>query len=455
MNRIFLLFALSLLGILPCFCQNLDSKAALYQLALGPVSHREIWVSCVLPENITEATAHLTDDSTGKVAIYRSAAATMPDQTKGHTFKLTSLTPGHTYRGVIKWGGKEELAFGPFKTQAIWEYRTPAPDFSFLLGSCFYVNDTPFDRPGKAYGGDTRILDVMAKDTADFQIWGGDNLYFREADFSSPSGLIDRYQHSFGNAGMATLRATRPSIAIWDDHDYGSNDSDRNFVLAPTATELFKTFWPSPYYKAGCGSVYSYNDCDFFLMDDRSFRAPNKLADSIGNAPNTNKPYLGSVQMQWLTDGLLNSNAPFKFVVIGNQVVNNHNKYECYAHFDHERQQLYQFIADNKINGVIFLSGDRHHTDLLSYESPVAGSYPLYDFTCSAVLSGTHKIKSGDPEFALKEREDGALFLDNNYARLTIKGAKGKRLLLIDVKDATGKKVFEWSVSETLLRWGN
>jgi len=40
-----------------------------------------------------------------------------------------------------------------FQTQALWQYRKDPPSFSFIYGSCNYINEAETDRPGRPYGG--------------------------------------------------------------------------------------------------------------------------------------------------------------------------------------------------------------------------------------------------------------------------------------------------------------
>jgi alkaline phosphatase D len=80
-----------------------------------------------------------------------------------------------TYQYKIIVDGKTVSSTNEFTTKDLWQWRKPAPDFSFLTGSCAYTNDFVFDRPGKPYGGDSSIFETMAKEKASFMLWLGDN----------------------------------------------------------------------------------------------------------------------------------------------------------------------------------------------------------------------------------------------------------------------------------------
>ncbi len=61
--------------------------------------------------------------------------------------QLINLDPSTVYEYEIitdKVAAKKSV----FKTKSLWQYRTPAPDFTFLTGSCAYFNEEGFDRPG-------------------------------------------------------------------------------------------------------------------------------------------------------------------------------------------------------------------------------------------------------------------------------------------------------------------
>ena len=69
--------------------------------------------------------------------------------------ELGGLEMGCRYNYQFILNHIKSKAAGAFRTKDLWEWRKPAPDFSFLTGSCAYFNDPEYDRPGKPYGGDS------------------------------------------------------------------------------------------------------------------------------------------------------------------------------------------------------------------------------------------------------------------------------------------------------------
>lgn len=70
---------------------------------------------------------------------------------------------------------------------------------------------------------------------------------------------------------------------------------------------------------------------------------------------------LGARQLQWLKDGLSASKAEFKIVACGSEW-QTLTQPDCWLSFARERQEIFDHITSNKIDGVVLLSGDRHFT---------------------------------------------------------------------------------------------
>jgi alkaline phosphatase D len=197
----------------------------------------------------------------------------------------------------------------------------------------------------------------------------------------------------------------------------------------------------------GIYTQYSYGDADFFLLDDRWWRSADYERDSINGKPNPNKVMLGREQLDWLKTALLSSNAPFKIIAVGSQVLNPVSPFDRWLDFPAEYYEFMNFLKEYSVNGVVFLTGDRHHSEIIKVDRP--GTYPLYDITVSPLTSATHVF--GGVE---KNNPFRVLGVDqkHNYGKLSISGPKGSRILKVEYMGTKGDKLAEWSVSEKELK---
>jgi alkaline phosphatase D len=354
-----------------------------------------------------------------------------------------------TYQYKIIIDGKAVTATNEFTTKDLWQWRKPAPDFSFLAGSCAYTNDFVFDRPGKPYGGDSSIFETMAKEKASFMLWLGDNWYTREVDYFSTWGLWYRAQHTRRQPVLQKFLKAMPHYAIWDDHDYGPNDIGKQYILKEISKKIFDNYWANPSSGEngeGIYTTFSYGDVDFFLMDNRWWRSSDRMKDSVNGQPNPEKQMYGQKQMQWLKNYLLHSNASFKIIATGSQVLNPLSTKDKLLFFPSEYYELTNFISSNNIEGVLFLTGDRHHSEIIRVERP--GTYPLYDITVSSLTAGV--VPFVGPEANSPYR---LLGVDkHNYGRLSFSGTRGERRLTVEYFDTKGTKLGDWSIGEKDLK---
>ncbi len=361
---------------------------------------------------------------------------TTPDQARVARILIDGLTPGTTYAYQLFIDSEQvhlpyELSFS---TQSLWQWRTDPPDFTVAIGSCLYVNETRWDRPGTPYGSEYEILTTIAAADPDAMIWLGDNTYYREVDWNTVSGLRHRWSHTRSLPELQPLLATAHHYFLWDDHDYGPDNSDRTYRLRTEALENHILFTANQTYGTletpGAFGRFEWADVEFILLDDRFHRSPN-LTDDRDPA----KTMWGDGQFRWLKDVLLNSRAPFKFVVNGNQVLNPIVQHEGLAHFAREYDELLRFIRSNRIPGVVFISGDRHMTELIRLEDSTF--YPLYDFTSSALTAGISSPRG--PEINNPYRVPGTLVSDaHSFGLLRVHGPRTDRTLTLECRDVSG-----------------
>ncbi len=331
------------------------------------------------------------------------------------------------------------------QTQLLWQWRTDPPKIKFAFGSCVYVNEEKDDRAGKGYGSDYEIFTAIYKENVDFMVWGGDNTYLREPDWGSRSGIMHRYTHTRSLPEMQPLLATVHNYATWDDHDFGPNDSDYTFWNKDITTEAFQLFWHSQNTNNIEGannvvSTFAWGDAQFFMLDNRTFRQAQDYQAE-------NKSYFGEKQVQWLIESLVASKAPFKFVVVGAQVLNESAIFENYATYKEERQKVLDAIQKQNIEGVIFLTGDRHHSVITKMERE--NDYPLYDFTSSSLTAGSATPKEDENPTAIKE---SFIVGKHNYAVIEIEGKRKERILKIIYKDKDGKDLYSLTIKEDELK---
>lgn len=362
-----------------------------------------------------------------------------------YTAKLLAdqVQPGEHYTYRLFINGEAVVLGYPteFTAQEIWRWRGDPPTFRVALGSCNYINETAYDRPGNGYGSEYEIFTSIDKKNPDLMIHLGDNTYLREPDWYTKTGYHHRYTHTRSLPEMQPLLARTHHYATWDDHDYGPNNSDRTWVQKELAKATFDAFWgnltsglptsEAESGSAGITSTFRYNDTDFFLLDNRSFRTPND------QERNDNKTVLGQAQLEWLIESLVFSNSPWKMVCIGGQVLNTARSGETYVNLaPEELDYLLRRITEENISGVVFLTGDRHHTELS--ERKLENGKMIYDLTISSLTAGTGAERSEKNNY----RVDGTLAVEHNFGVLTFSGPLRSRELKVEVFDTEGVEIW-------------
>ncbi|MCF8302307.1 MAG: alkaline phosphatase family protein [Bacteroidales bacterium] len=349
-----------------------------------------------------------------------------------------SVEPGNQY-GYELYINNRKMEFmykTEFQTQTLWQWRTDPPDFRFAAGSCAYFNEKEYDRPGEPYGNGYDIFMSILRKDPNFMLWMGDNVYLREADWNTRTGILHRYTHDRATPQLQPLLASVHHYAIWDDHDYGPNNSNRSWWNKEDTYEAFKLFWANPSYgiddMEGAITFFEWNDMDFFLLDNRTYRTPN-----YRNEPG--KTILGEEQLQWLFDALTYSRSPYKFVVMGGQFLNTSGQGETYSNygFEKERQRIIDFIYEQGIQGVVFLTGDRHHSELSILKKE--NKPTIWDLTLSSLTAGPHTTADEETNTL---QVDGTLVMERNFGMVDVKGPRKDRKLIITVFDTQGEELW-------------
>jgi alkaline phosphatase D len=336
--------------------------------------------------------------------------------------KIDQLQPGSKYNYELFINDNKVFFNYPLEFQT--NSHDSAFDFKIALGSCaVHSRDTSI----------THIYESIASKKPDLMLWLGDNIYLDELHWDSIGNIMKEYTANRSLSQMQPLLAATHHYAIWDDHDYGPDNSDSCFYNKKISREAFKNFWANPSFGInGCGITTSFrwNDVDFFLMDDRYNRAPDKQKSKA-------KSYLGPDQVNWLINSLRNSKARFKIIVIGNQVINKMPfEKENYSSYKLERKSLFRQIKDSRIEGILFISGDRHFSEISKLKRK--GTYPLYDLTVSPLTSGPVTTRFNFNTHRVRE----SLISKRNFAILEFYGSGSGRSMKINYFDTQGALLY-------------
>lgn len=308
-------------------------------------------------------------------------------------------------------------------------------DFSFLAGSCAYIG-TGFNRVLKPFNSLT-IFQHMKNDNADFMLWMGDNLYYVLQRHNYKAQLKRNIKTRL-NKKLSAFLHSKQQYAIWDDHDYGTNNSDATFKYKSSSLSVFQQFWPNPENETHNYFTFKKSDCQFFMLDDRYFNEKENIV-------------LGKQQLDWLKQELLSSTGTFKFIGIGIQAINPLSTMECFRKAGQEYHELIEFIREHKISGVLFISGDRHHAELIKVEEE--NLYPLYDFTTSPLTMYPVKISKRNPEFSNPFKVAGTYFPSYNYGKISVSGAPENRKCILELKDKNGNQVWKHEIFANELKF--
>lgn len=296
------------------------------------------------------------------------------------------------------------------------------------------------------------ILNTINQEQADLFVFLGDNVY---GDTEDMAELKAKYQKLGNNSGFKQLQATTEVIATWDDHDFGENDAGAEYPKKEESKQIMLDFWGEPKdsqrYKQedGIYTSYMYGKGDktvhVILLDLRYNRDPiNKVSNltyitkrkfnNMGPYSPSEDPkasMLGESQWQWFEQELKKP-ATLKLIGSSLQLLPDFTGWEAWANFPADRNRLFNIIRQQKINGVMLLSGDTHWGELSKYNEDMP--YPLWEVTSSGL---TEEWKEVSPN----KHRIGNYTHKINYGFLELDWDRADPRIAFGLKDVEGKVI--------------
>jgi len=292
--------------------------------------------------------------------------------------RVADLEPKTTYRYQLLVDG--EAVFGERPTFTTYPATGEPGRSTVVFGAC-----------SRYIPANEGIWRTIEKRKPDAFLTLGDNVYI-DAPRRYGKQRLHYYRRQM-RPEYQRLTARTPVYAIWDDHDFGKNDvsgglDPRKPRWKPRVWRVFKRNWNNPAYGGGParpGSWFDFRigDVHFIMTDGRYYRDFSQGT------------MLGPAQKRWLKQTLRESEATFKVIASGTLWTRHADKggADSWWGVQEEREEIFNFIADHSIPGVLLISGDRHRGDV--YKMKWAGNYPLWEFE-NGVLTNRHHHDTND-----------------------------------------------------------
>jgi alkaline phosphatase D len=298
------------------------------------------------------------------------------------------------------------------------------------------------------------IWDAVLAQGPELFILLGANIY---ADTDNPAILKQKYDQLGAVPGFQRLRAACPLLAIWGDHDFGTNAAGAENQNKDVSQRLFLEFFREPsesprWKRPGLygGAIFGPDGkrVQVILLDTRYHRSPLKMkGQEFVPDSDPSRTFLGVEQWKWLEEQF-RIPAEVRLICSSIQVVADEHPYEKWVNFPKERDRLFKLLRDTKAAGVIFLSGDRRLGELSQMDAGIG--YPVYDLTSSGLNMGNQRWKGVEKN----SKRVATMTYGDNFGMVQIDWDKPDPQIRLQVRDVEGEIKINEKVDLSLLKPG-
>ena len=348
---------------------------------------------------------------------------------------ITGLTPSTSYFLGVSDGTEIATLTGKFRTPA-----SSAHNFKFGSASCANT------------GSDELIFDTIRADDLDFFIQTGD-IHYADIGTNNVALFHTAMDQVFGADRQRDLWASLPMYYMWDDHDYGPNDSHKDSPQRPAAVEFYRGRVPSPTLALSgpSGAIYySFvrGRVRFVVSDLRSERFEK------GTFPSDDPQQLmmSAGQLTWIKNQLDSAALAGQSVCWVSSVPwieATTDGSDAWGGYNAQRQEIADFINERSYNNRVFiLSGDMH--SLAFDDGTSVNNFADLKVIQSAPLDRGSSSKGG-PYLVGPIGASGTI---SQYSTIKVTDAEGPTITVtvdgFSVDRATGDKTLEYTQSFNL-----
>jgi hypothetical protein len=237
---------------------------------------------------------------------------------------------------------------------------------------------------------------IRAADPLLYLITG--DVHYENIESGDIGRFRDAYDMLLASPAQAALYRTTPIAYVWDDHDFGGNNSDATSRSKKAARLAYREDVPHYDLAAGDGNEAIYQA--FSAGRVRVIMTDTRSEKNAEDAPSGGDSLLGSRQLAWLKQELATASRTHSLVVWVNSVPwisSGGASADDWGGYAGERREIADFIAATGIRNLVMLSGDAHMIAAddgtnSDYSTARAGGFPVFH---AAALDRPGSVKGG------------------------------------------------------------
>lgn len=273
---------------------------------------------------------------------------------------VTGLTPNTRYYYAAEVNGVLDTTN---KAQARTLPSTKAP-LRITFGSCWAATGQQY------HGVENHPVGTAVSNQhdagANMHLFCGD-LGYLDNEINDPNPWADNFPKLHAMSHFKKMARSCAWASIWDDHDFGGNDSNGGFARKELASSTWRALVPMYDLTSSAALYQAFNltpDVRVVISDLRYFRDSDSVADSAS------KTMMAPNQKAWLKDQWLAAkNAGQLIIWVTSSMwcidgvygtIGTNADGDGWWRFEDERRELDNYRASNGITDMIILTGDGH-----------------------------------------------------------------------------------------------
>lgn len=292
-------------------------------------------------------------------------------------------------------------------------------------------------------GSNGRVFDAIREARPLLYVQTGD-LFYANVGANQERRFLSAYDATLTAPAQAALYRAVPVAYVWDDHDYGTNNSGRNARSRPAAMATYRRLVPHaplaiPGDEAPIAQALTIGRIRLILTDTRSVRDPSSVPDGPA------KSMLGAAQRRWLLEEAARATSNGLLPVwvnpdpwIGPARAGD----DSWAGYADERRRIADGLAARGVTSLVMLSGDAHMVAAddgtnSGYRTGGGGGFPVLQAAAldelGTIRGGPYSAgaRAGAGQWGLMRiTDDGG---DTIRVRLEGLDWNGRRILGVDV----------------------